>query len=150
MYEKVMVCLDGSDRAGKILPYVEEMAHACKSQLVLLQVIDVAGVDWDAPGHTLAEQREFIYNKAKDYLDDIRQKLVENGIEVTTEILKTAPVGASIVKYALDNDIGLIAMATHGRSGIGRMMMGSIAEYVMKESSLPMLLIKVGPPGPHA
>jgi nucleotide-binding universal stress UspA family protein len=120
------------------------LAKACGSRLVLLQIVDVAGARWDVPGVTLTEQREYVFRQATEYLDAMKSDLAASGIEVVTVALKTVPVGASIVDYALNNDIDLIAMATHGRSGMGRMMMGSIAEYVMKESSLPMLLIKVG------
>lgn len=142
MYERILACLDGSKTAEQILPYIESMALAFNSRLVLVEVIDLSAATWDHEGQTLAEQKSNAVEKAELYLEKTVQPLKDKGVDVEYKILKTVPVGTAIKKFAQDNDFDLVAMVTHGRSGLGRLMLGSVAEYVLKESKLPMLVIK--------
>ena len=78
---------------------------------------------------------------AKDYLERLAKPLRENGIEVDCLALPGSP-GESIVKHAEDGDFDLVALATHGRSGFGRIVFGSVADHVVRNSGRPILLIK--------
>lgn len=150
MFEKILVCLDGSELAEQILPYAAAQAKCFQSEMVLLHVIPGGYIT--APGIPGAsggpvrtpgalEQLEKEEEEAGKYLEQVAETLQEQGINVSTEIFQGDP-GASIISYAGENDIGLIAIATHGRSGLGRVIMGSVADYVTKNSGLPVLLIR--------
>jgi nucleotide-binding universal stress UspA family protein len=155
MFKKILVCLDGSDLAEQILPYVKEQAKSFKSTVVLLHVtpepvLEVPGIPGE-PGYPLQtksmlQEMEKEMVSADKYLDNLALSFKKLGIRTKYEILEGL-AGESIVKYAQANKINLIALVTHGRSGIGRMMLGSTADFVIRESGLPILIIRPKPEG---
>ena len=150
MFKKILVCLDGSDLAEQILPYAKEQAKSFKSAVVLLHVtpepvIVPPGIPGE-PGYPIQTrsmvkemQQEMIH--AKEYLDSLAHSFKELGIRAKSVILEGS-AGESIVNYARENKINLIAVATHGRSGVGRAILGSVADFVLRESGLPILTIR--------
>jgi nucleotide-binding universal stress UspA family protein len=78
---------------------------------------------------------------ANVYVRRIARRLRSRGLDVKYVVQK-GNAGETIVAYAKNNGMGLIAMGTHGHSGMGRIIFGSIAEYVVRESGLPVLMIK--------
>lgn len=162
MFEKILVCLDGSDLAEQILPYVMEQALRFGSKVELLRVVTMpstgipaaaagagAGTppDYTAAGtgsytaELMREQVEREENEAKTYLDHVTKQLHEKGLDVDWVIGQGTP-GEAIVKYAHESEVGFIAITTHGHSGLKRAIFGSVADYVLRESGLPMLVIK--------
>jgi len=142
--------MDGSDLAEQILPYVKAQARSFKSSVALLHVtaeriIATPGLP-GAPGYPIQtrsmlkdmEQEMF---RADEYLDKLARGFKRAGIRTKCEVLEGA-VGETIVRYAKDNKINLIAMASHGRSGIDRAIMGSVADYVLRAAGLPILIIR--------
>jgi len=145
MFEKILVCLDGSDLAEEILPYVKEVARRFKSGLVLLEVtmppsavVEPTTGYYSAPTPVEIEREE---EEAASYLEGVAQELQKEGLEVEYLTLPGSP-GRTIVSYAEESDIGLIALGTHGRSGLRRLAFGSVAEHVLKQSGLPVLIIR--------
>ena len=151
MYEKIAVCLDGSGLAEQILPYTAEQARRFTSVLVLLRVIP--GPVLLAPGipgagggpivtARMEKQVEKEQQEAEAYLNTTAGHLFKE-YQVRPECLTLiGPPGQTIVEYAAQNEIGLIAIATHGRTGPGRVLFGSVADYVVKQTRLPVLLIR--------
>jgi nucleotide-binding universal stress UspA family protein len=150
MFRKILVCLDGSELAEQILPYAKEQARSFKSDVVFLHVtpepvIATPGIP-GAPGYPI-QTSEMVkemgqeMSKSREYLDQIALPFQEMGLKTKSVILEGAP-GESIVNYAAKNRIGLIAIATHGRSGVGRAILGSVADFVLRESGLPILMIR--------
>jgi nucleotide-binding universal stress UspA family protein len=150
MFEKILVCLDGSKFAEQILPYVTEEAGCFRSKIVLLQVIPepvivtpgipgAAGVPIETSGMLEQMQRE--EKEAAAYLEYLAAALREKGLDVEMVVLQGAP-GEAIISYANDNNVGLIAVATHGRGGFRRAIFGSVADYVLRTAGLPVLVIK--------
>jgi nucleotide-binding universal stress UspA family protein len=150
MFEKILVCLDGSEIAEQILPYAAEESLHFHSQVVLLHVVTepvivtpgipgAAGAPVETPG--MLEQMQKEQKEASIYLEDVANHLQERGLSVEPVILQGV-AGATIINYANENDIGLIAIATHGRSGLGRVVFGSVADYVLRNSGLPILVIR--------
>ena len=148
MFDKILVCLDGSKLAEQILPYAEAQALQFVSQITLLQVINlpstaIAGVGpVPSSGEIIAEQYDIAEKDAETYLKGVAQSLEAKGIEVEAVTLQGAQVGEGIVDYANKNGVDLIAIATHGRSGVGRAVFGSVADYVLRQSGIPILVIK--------
>lgn len=148
MFKKILVCLDGSRLAEQVLPYVTEQALRFACKVVLLQVIVVQTspvVTAGASAYAImaaAQQIEKDETEAKMYLERVAEPLRQKGLDVECLILRASRVGGAIVDYAAGHEVDLIALATHGRSGLGRLVFGSVAEFVLRESGLPILLIK--------
>lgn len=150
MLERILVCLDGSELAEQILPYATQEALAFEAELVLLQVVPEPvtfspGIPGAGPvpvqTDTMIEVAKQASSGAKDYLEELAAPLREQGIKVETVAI-VGRAGQMIVDYATRNSIDLITIATHGRSGLGRAVFGSIADYVLRRSGLPILLIR--------
>ena len=143
MFEKILVCLDGSELAEQILPYAVEQAKKFGGKVILLQAISspssVISGTGPVTGPALQDQIKAEDDKATKYLERIASKLQSDNVEYATA--KGTP-GHAIVEYAQDSEVDLIAIATHGHSGIRRAILGSVADYVIRESHLPMLVIK--------
>ena len=151
MFKRILVCLDGSELAEKVLPFAVEVAVRFDSDLVLFRVISepyliglalpgMPGIPINAPNTGKREMEEV--QEAKDYLKSIADKLqTGNNLRISFDASIGTP-GPTIIEYCEKQNIELIAMATHGRSGPGRVILGSIADYVIRHSSLPILLIR--------
>lgn len=149
MFEKILVCLDGSKLAEQILPYVIEQAKRFNSKIVLLQAYMIPATTFVSvpPGSpniapNLVQQEERRLKKeAVTYLEKVAKSLRENGLEAECVALEGS-AGNLIVSYAQDESVDLIALATHRHSGLGRIVFGSVADQVLRESGLPILIIK--------
>jgi nucleotide-binding universal stress UspA family protein len=149
MFEKVLVCLDGSPLAEQILPYIAGDSKKFK-KVVLLKVIAAPGIDLPigVPGETaghvqtkgMLERTEKEIEDSPDYLESKAQPLRKMGLKVECVVLEGVPT-KTILEYAHDNNMGLIAIATHGHSGLRQITMGSTAEYILKHAGLPVLMV---------
>lgn len=149
MFEKVLVCLDGSALAEEILPYIAGDSR-CFSKIILLKVIGIPGVSLPlgVPGEALGpvqtsamlERLQQETEESPAYLEAKAQPLRDKGLDVECVVLQGIPSEA-IIDYARDNQVGLIAIATHGHSGLRQIALGSTAEYLLKHSGLPVLMI---------
>jgi nucleotide-binding universal stress UspA family protein len=150
MYEKILVPLDGSKVGEAALPYVEElvskMAPKVKVEVTLLQVISslthyvIAG---EASVQVPYNEREIeqIKEKARDYLDKTGECLRSKGVVVKIKVA-TGNAAEEIIKFAEETKTDLVAMSTHGRSGLSRWAFGSVTDKVLRAGNLPILVIK--------
>jgi nucleotide-binding universal stress UspA family protein len=127
MWERILVTLDGSDLAELALPYAEELAAAFNSEVVLLYVNE-AGEEQYLHMHQL-------------YIEEVAERMRKLIKKVSPVVLSGKPA-EEIISYAEKNDIGLIVMASHGRSGITPRATGGIAGKVLHATGLPLLLVK--------
>lgn len=145
MYTKILVPLDGSELAEKVLPHVTALAKAFGAEPTLVTVVEfslgVAGAKLEAIPAVAAESKAALRAEALFYLQKVQQSLKVQGIKATVVALE-GDVASEIIAYAEQKGYDLIAMATHGRSGIGRFIMGSIAEKVVRGAIKPVLLIR--------
>jgi nucleotide-binding universal stress UspA family protein len=153
MFEKILVCLDGSPLAEAVLPYItQESRHF--TRIVLIRVVDqpVVDIPIGIPGANLppmktegmmARFRKELVEDAPAYLEKVAQPLREKGLNVVIVVLEGQP-SRTIIDYARDNGVTLIAAATHGHSGLREVVMGSTAEYLLKHSGLPVLMVTLG------
>jgi nucleotide-binding universal stress UspA family protein len=151
MYKKILACLDGSELAEQILPFAVEQAFHFNSKLVLLRIYSEPGfVGLAVPGfpamklETGGVEKQLKKEEAESmqYLNSVAENLLaQKGLKADCAAAMGVP-GETIVKYAADNNIELITLATHGRSGPGRVILGSVADYVIRNARVPILLIR--------
>jgi nucleotide-binding universal stress UspA family protein len=142
MYSKILLPLDGSKTAEKVLPYARFLAQTYKIPVELMAVIDIA----EMAAHIAAERARFLdtlveegVRSSEQYLKGIAATF--GGASVKCTIDKGRPQEAIIEKAAADKGT-LISMATHGRSGINRWLLGSVTEKVLRGTSNPLLLVR--------
>lgn len=144
MYKTLLVPLDGSERAEKILPHVEGLANCFGARVVLLQVVELAiplVVDYGISGGVIPDLILHTKDEAKAYLETWKERFVEKGIPTST-FVERGPVVETIIKIAETEGVDLIAMASHGRSGLSHVFYGSVAIGVLHRADRPLLLIR--------
>jgi len=144
MYKKILVPLDGSKRAEVILQHVELIAKNFQSTVIFMQVIELMPI-MAPPGQPdmTFYQVEFDQRKqnAEDYLRSVQTDFLDKGIDTKFAIIEGASV-ASIIEIATQEDVDLIAMASHGRSGLAQVFYGSVAAGLLQRIDRPLLLIR--------
>ena len=146
MYRKIMVPLDGSALAECVLPHVEAIAGGCPvRELVLLRVVEperVYSVSDSPIDPNLAAARESERRReADDYLRSVADRLDEPGLVCEVKSI-VGRVAESLVDYCIDNSVDLIIIATHGHSGVTRWVRGSVADKILRSSTIPVLVIR--------
>ncbi len=139
MFKKILVPLDGSTLAEKVLSHVKPLARGFGSEVILFHVLRIPAIS-ASPNATIIEDEELAEQDAQRYLERVENHLEEEGISARPVIVK-GKAAESIVDYAELERVDLIAMSTHGRSGLGRWVFGSVAERVLQGAHCPILLI---------
>ena len=150
MFQKILVPLDGSKFAEEALEYAVELARRFQSELVLFRAAISPQMyisEWtlglpdsaELYNH-LRQEAEF---SAKNYLQLLLLRLQENeSFKIDTKSMVSVDVTHTIIGVAKEVEADLIVMSTHGRTGISRVFMGSIAENVVRQAHIPVLLIR--------
>ena len=150
MYERILVPLDGSDVAEAIVPDVEDlvlkMAPVTRVEVILFQVIskmnyNVLTEDERAQRPYTDNEMEQLSQKAQKYLETVAAPMRGKNIDVTTRV-SAGHAAEEILNIAEEVDADLIAMSTHGRSGLSLWALGSITDKVLHESKIPVLTIR--------
>ena len=143
MYKAILVPLDGSKRAETILPHVESMALRYNAKIVFLQIISPVGEYQTilAPDYRYKEAFEQHNKEAESYLTSLVDKFGEKGISAIKKI-GHGRVVETIIKFAGDMNIDLIAFSSHGRSGVNRVFYGSVASGLLSKVDRPLFLIR--------
>lgn len=145
MYNTILVPLDGSKRAEAILPHVEEMARKIGSRIILLTCVEQKHVytgDLEISAMVHKEDDMVQQTKtAKSYLQEVQTKLEQQGIQVSTTIMQ-GPPAEEILAAAAQENVDMIAIASHGRSGLGRVFYGSVAAGILERADRPLLIIR--------
>jgi nucleotide-binding universal stress UspA family protein len=139
---RVVVPLDGSTLAEEVLGQVRVLAAARGAELLLLRVVEPpVPLEVDGAGYLSLDQRDAELAEAQGYLESIAEQLRATGVVVTTRALIDQAV-PTIVATAADYQADLIAMATHGRGGLARLVLGSVAAAVLHRARTPLLLVR--------
>jgi nucleotide-binding universal stress UspA family protein len=144
MYKKILVPLDGSERAEAILPYVEKLAQSYQAKVLLLRVLEAEPFLLGSPATYYQfdlKRYQWRAEEAESYLGDLCAKLRQKGIEASMQIIDGAPV-AEILNAAVREEVDLIAMASHGRTGLDRAIYGSVAAGILHGIDRPLLIIR--------
>ena len=141
MYKKILVPLDGSPLAEEVLPHAEALAKSEGAEIILLRVAVTPARYLFA--HNPAEGNNIIHmieKEAEDYMQAEVSKLQNEGIKVTG-ITRDGTPPEEILEVAEETHADVIAMSTHGRTGVNRWLMGSVADRVVHYSHIPVMLI---------
>lgn len=141
MYKKILVPLDGSELAEVVLPHVKEVAAGHdEGKVILLRIVEPlpAGTP---PAVDFEVVKKAGVKAGEDYLARIQAKLNKEGLTVETKVLTGRPA-ETISEFAQREKVDLIALATHGRSGVSRWVFGSVADRLVRSLSVPVLLIR--------
>ena len=142
MYKRALVPLDGSIVAEGIIPFVLEIAGPLDMEVVLLRVLlPIPPSVIEGTRHMEVENVEKRRREAEQYLAPIAAELRAKGVRVTTMVRRGEPA-EEILAGARAAGADLIAMTTHGRSGLGRLLFGSVAEAVLRRSDIPVFLMR--------
>jgi nucleotide-binding universal stress UspA family protein len=137
MYKSILVPLDGSKLAEAILPEIEKVASCMRARIILLRVCRAHVF----PGKDPTEAEVEVVRKAEKYLATIVADLNGKGFDAELHV-RYGDVAEEILNHSKRNEIDLIAMSTHGRSGLGRWLLGSVAEKIVRHSEKPVLLLR--------
>ena len=151
MYNKILIPLDGSGLSECSLNHVTSLLkNGSAGEVILLNAV-VADLPWEelsrsessnAPVFDYAGFVEASMDKSRRYVEKIRTQLRSEGFNVKTETVESNSPAHTITDYAQKNGVDLIVMTTHGRTGMKKMLLGSVASKVLHESHAPVLLIR--------
>ncbi len=147
MYKRILVLLDGSTRAETILPHVKQLAQMANSTVILLQVVEPATTvasTYDVMSYYSVDMAEQWTHDAQEYLERVQKDFNALGIQ-TKIVIAHGPVVKSILEVGKEENADLIAMASHGRTGLASVFYGSKAAGVLQQIDRPLLLVRVGP-----
>ena len=142
LYKKILIPTDNSQVSIEAARHGLEIAKLMNSKVYVIYVVDVmpfVGLPTEGFWETI---REILEEEGREAFNKIENMAKEIGVDIVSEILEGNPA-EEIVKYAERKGIDLIVMGTSGKSGIDRLLLGSVAEKVSKKAQCPILLIKM-------
>jgi len=145
MYQRMLVPLDGSQLAEVVFPYAKELAGRLGLEVVFLHVTSLEKHGFAMHRVYVEQAAESIRRQAQDVQERTNIQPRGKAVETRVELVVGDPA-EEILRYADENKIDLILMATHGRSGIKRWALGSVADRVLRASKVPVWLVRAGIP----
>jgi nucleotide-binding universal stress UspA family protein len=156
LYSRILVPHDGSSFAEQVLPHAVEIAKRFGAEIHLLEVIvppnpAVFATDLEGgAGAPLAieaidEAQEELRKQGRERLQALANSLGQQGIKTVWTVTEGDP-GHEIVAYGIKNNVDLIAMASHGRTGLIRALLGSVTDAVLRNGGHPVLVVKASEP----
>ncbi len=147
MYKKIMVPLDGSELAECVLPHVKAIAGGCAlPDIIFVRVVQPfrfpGTAEFIPSGQDLIKIDEANKADAKDYLDRLISRLELGSANLQAEVIFDLAVAESLADYASKNNVDLIVVATHGRSGVSRWVWGSVTDRILHSSCVPILMVR--------
>ena len=138
MYDRILFPTDGSKGAEKAVEHALSLAEKYDAELYVLNVVDIRSQSTaDVWNNVLGELEE----AGREITEEIVESAKDESIEVNSEVIKGIP-SKEIVSYAEENDVDLIVMGTHGRTGLDRVLMGSVAEKVVRTADSPVMTVR--------
>jgi nucleotide-binding universal stress UspA family protein len=149
MYERVLIPLDGSELAEAILPFAEQVAGPLDAEVVLLRVVEPPSpiTELGANGVIGPDALFLRQLEAKRYLEAVADRLAARGVRARA-VLGLGTPASEIVETAKAERADLVAMTTHGRTGLRRAIFGSVANEALRSAAVPVLAIRMPTPVP--
>lgn len=145
-YKKIVVPIDGSGWSERAIPHASDIALNNEAEIILLHV-------FRAPANEFVDQLanagqsqhlDGLRDQMKQHLTSLRNQLRGRGINCRVQFIEGAGVPHLICDYINDEDVDLVVMSSHGRTGIGRFIFGSVARQVMEGVRVPVMIIRPG------
>jgi nucleotide-binding universal stress UspA family protein len=143
MYDKVLVPTDGSDRATAALEYGNDLVTQYDATLHTVHVVETTGVAETLDSDQFDDVLERIERAGEDAVDAFVDQAHEAGIETVESAVCEGVPHEEILRYVEDHDIDIVVMATAGRTGSEREVVGSVTERLVRSSPVPVLTVRV-------
>lgn len=143
LYRNIVIATDGSENSMRAVYRGIEIAKLSGATVHVLHVVDTPSViseDWTAGKEAI---REMMMNSGKKVMSKVKKIIEESGMEVKEVLLEGYPAN-EIINFAENNNMDLIVMGTLGKTGFERLLMGSVAEKVVRYSKVPVLVVRDG------
>lgn len=137
MFTKILVPLDGSPLAERALPIAVGLAKLTGGTITLVHAVEASGL----PGTDKTDAEVEVVRKGEAYVEGVEQRLRSEGVNVRSAVWYGPPVFA-ITEAARIGGTDVIVMSTHGRGGLGRLVLGSVADAVIRRTRVPVLLVR--------
>ncbi|HMB50813.1 MAG TPA: universal stress protein [Natronoarchaeum rubrum] len=137
-YDSILVPTDGSEHASRAMERAVDLARRHDATLHVLSVVDVMAVGVDVRADLMIDQLE---ERAHEAVEDAGAEAGEAGVDVVTDTI-VGSIPREIRSYAEDEEIDLLAMGTHGRRGVDRVLLGSVTERVLRTAPAPVLTVR--------
>jgi nucleotide-binding universal stress UspA family protein len=142
MYKRALVPLDGSPVAESVIPFLMRIAGPLDMSVTLLRVLEpIPAIVGDGTQPVVVDDIQERTRDAEEYLAPIAAMLRARGVN-TSWVVRRGRAPKEILAAARDGDADLIAMSTHGRSGLGRLLFGSVAEEVLRHADVPVFMMR--------
>jgi nucleotide-binding universal stress UspA family protein len=142
LYDDILLPTDGSAGMDRVIGHAGDLARIHDATIHVLYVLDAASFgslpmesSWEGIQQVLREEGETALSAA--------ERMLRDDFDVETKTIEGSPA-REIVAYATDEPVDVVVMGTHGRGGIDRLLMGSVAERVVRRSPVPVLTVRVG------
>jgi nucleotide-binding universal stress UspA family protein len=152
VYQRILVPHDGSSFAERVIPHVTELAQRFNAELILFEVIPApnpalyaadaeAGIAADLAVQEIEEAQDELRVSGQARLESLVSSLAAQGIRASYNVVDGDPAH-EINAFARANQIDLIAMTSHGRTGLVRAILGSVSDLVLREATTPVLIVR--------
>lgn len=142
MFERILLTVDGSPFAEQAIPYAKALAACHGASVHVLRVAPIiAPIDFPTGSAAYQQLLAQELTTAQNYVDDLVVKLRAEGIQADGEVLLGDPASV-ILETAARLKSSVVVMATHGRSGLSRLVFGSVADQVLRGATIPVLLVR--------
>jgi nucleotide-binding universal stress UspA family protein len=142
---RILIPLDGSTNAEAILPYALTLSQVAQAEYTLLRIVESSAVAHPMPPNPAVRELDdqlidHLRVDAQIYLEQIAERLADQGLTTRIEVVVAPQAAIAILEQAKQDRSDLIAMATHGRRGLARVLLGSVADKVLRGATAPVLL----------
>jgi nucleotide-binding universal stress UspA family protein len=148
MAEHVLVPMDGSEQARKAFEWALDEYGDGDARLTVFNVVDLSDPEYfekavEMSGEDIGEERyEGVLSETENFLQRFVNEAEEAGLEASSDHAKGDSASHGIVEYAEEHDVDHIVMGSHGRSGVSRVLLGSVAENVTRRSPVPVTVVR--------
>ncbi|MDK2892745.1 universal stress protein [Methanohalophilus sp.] len=141
IYKKILIATDGSEQNRRAINYGIELARLSEAKVYVIYVVDTASFESIPMDGGWEMMYELLEKEGREITDTVSDMIKENNIDVESRVLEGHP-SHEIIEFAENNDIDLIVMGTHGKSGFDRFLLGSVAEKVTRNSKVPVMVVR--------
>ena len=140
---RILAAIDGSDVSLNAAAYAITLAKNNNAEIIVINVVDLSSIFKMLPPDTKKQLIDIGRQEASRMLDNVSDMAKQDGLRIKTEIIESAiPAADAIIKYAREKNIDLIVVGTKGRSGMSKVLLGSVASKVVTYSPCPVLVVR--------